>query len=121
MDIQKAKEIVQLLADGIDPVTGELLPKDSIYNEPEVIRALHTVINSIRIPRNISRKTKEEKQKENLENGKPKNAGLPWDEESKSDIAQMFKSGKTPLELSEYFERTTSAITSELKHQGLIT
>lgn len=44
MDIIRAKNIVRDLADGIDPRTGELLPPDNLYNSPEVIRALFTLL-----------------------------------------------------------------------------
>ena len=42
MDIIRAKEIIRGLAEGIDPTMGEVLPKESVYNNPEVIRALFT-------------------------------------------------------------------------------
>ena len=42
MDIIRATEIVRTLADAVDPTTGELLPADSVYNSPDVIRALLT-------------------------------------------------------------------------------
>lgn len=41
MDIARAKEIVSALADGIDPFTGEILPRDHICNHPDMIRALY--------------------------------------------------------------------------------
>ena len=44
MDIIRAKNIVRDLAEGIDPRTGEFLPPDNIYNSPEVIRALFTLL-----------------------------------------------------------------------------
>ena len=46
MDIIRAKEIVRTLADGIDPTTGEVLPKESVYNSPDVIRALFTLLDA---------------------------------------------------------------------------
>lgn len=120
MDINKAKEIVEMLADGIDPTTGELLPSDSHYNDPEIIRALFTVLRSVRMPAKASKKTIEEKQKDNLDAGRPRNAGLPWSDEQKTEVSSLFGQGKTIEELSEYFERTHGAIKSELTHQGLI-
>ncbi|EGU61756.1 hypothetical protein VINI7043_21551 [Vibrio nigripulchritudo ATCC 27043] len=33
-------EIVEALANGINPQTGEVLPSESPYNSPDVIRAL---------------------------------------------------------------------------------
>ena len=46
MDINKAKEIISALAEGIDPTTGEVLPDDSVCNKGEVVRAFYAVINA---------------------------------------------------------------------------
>lgn len=35
MDIVRAKGIVRTLADGVDPMTGEALPDESVYNFPQ--------------------------------------------------------------------------------------
>ena len=62
MELENAKEIVRLLADGIDPTTGEILPKESPYNDPVVIRALFSVIESLNdVPK--PKKIIEQKQK----------------------------------------------------------
>ena len=44
MDIIRARQIVRLLAEGVDPLTGEVLSNESVYNKPDVIRALYTVL-----------------------------------------------------------------------------
>ena len=44
MDINRAKEILSILAEGIDPTTGEILPDDSVCNKAEIVRALYTVL-----------------------------------------------------------------------------
>ena len=46
MELEEAKKIVKILADGINPTTGASFPKDSPYNEPHVIRALFRIIES---------------------------------------------------------------------------
>jgi len=51
--------------------------QDSPYNDPSVIRALFTIIESIKLPKK-SVKTCEQRQQENIKSGKPMNAGLPW-------------------------------------------
>lgn len=119
MELEKAKGIVRLLADGIDPTTGEVLPKESPYNDPVVIRALFSVIESLKEVRK-PKKTFEQKQQENLDSGRPRNAGLPWTDELKTEVASKFQSGTSVPELSRYFERTKGAIVSELTRQGLI-
>ena len=46
MEINRAKEIVSALAEGIDPTTGEILPEDSVCNKGEVVRALYAILNA---------------------------------------------------------------------------
>ena len=48
MKEQKALEIVMKLADGLDPESGESLPKDSPYNNPDVIRALFMAVLALK-------------------------------------------------------------------------
>ena len=120
MEIDKAKKIVSLLAYGIDPTTGEVLPGDSPYNHPSVVRALFSVLGSAGVPKKQIKQSVAEKQTQNVESGRPKNAGLPWTEELKEEVAIMFKNGTSIDELAEYFERTSGAILSQLMHQGLI-
>lgn len=51
MDINRAKEIIEALAEGIDPTTGELLPEDHVCNKGEVVRAFYTVFNELKTKR----------------------------------------------------------------------
>lgn len=41
MELERARTLLTELADGVDPLTGECLPSDSVCNRPEIIRALH--------------------------------------------------------------------------------
>ena len=120
MEIKEAKEIVISLANGVDPITGEVFPDDSPYSHPTVIRSLFTILNHVRFPKKEGKKSMEEKQAQNLVEGKPKNAGIAWTEELKQEVCQLFESSKSIAELAEYFERTEGAIRSELVHQGKI-
>ena len=119
MEIDKAKEIISLLAYGIDPTTGEVLPNDSPYNHPSVIRALFSVLGSVSVQKKQVKQSMEERQAQNMASGRPKNAGLPWTEELKEKVATMFKNGTSIDELADHFERTSGAILSQLMHQGL--
>ena len=65
-------------------------------------------------------RTAEQRQNDNVENGRPRNAGLPWTTELRAEVAEKFKEGSSVDELAERFERTNGAITSELVKQGLI-
>ena len=44
MDIAHAKELLEMLADGVDPKTGEVLSGGDSCNQPDVIRALHLAV-----------------------------------------------------------------------------
>lgn len=50
MEINRAAELLRALADGIDPMTGQPLPDESVYNRPEIIRALHCVLQELQEP-----------------------------------------------------------------------
>lgn len=44
MDVHRAKELLTVLADGVDPLTGEVLPEDHVCNKGEIVRALHCAV-----------------------------------------------------------------------------
>ncbi|WP_233967070.1 hypothetical protein [Pectobacterium polaris] len=119
MELSEAKDIVTALINGIDPITGEVLPEESPYNNPQVIRALFTVLDTVNVKKQ-PKKTLEEKQQDNIKAGRPKNAGISWDDELKALLASTFQNGASIDELATTFERTKGAIVSELTKQGLI-
>lgn len=105
MDIERAKEILGYLADGIDPFTGTLLDEDSICNQADVVRAFHTIQIEL-----------DKRKKNNL----PENSGKPWTDELDKELAEMFDEGMSEKELSEHFKRTRGSINSRLKRLGKI-
>lgn len=119
MDRNEAKSLLSALANGINPITGEILPDDSPYNEPKVIRALFTVLNPVKGNKQ-PKKSLQEKQQENVAAGRPRNAGLPWTENLKKELARKFKTGAQLDDLSTEFERTKGAVIAELVKQGLV-
>ena len=105
MDIVRATEIVRTLADGVDPTTGEVLPAESVYNSPEIIRALFTLLEYIN----------KDTAKDPL-----RNAGKPWTEEDEEILTRMFEHGRTRKEICNYFKRSPGAIASRLVKLGKI-
>src|SRR3954471_22735318 len=47
MELTAARQIIDTLAQGIHPVSGEVMPEDSPYNAPPVIRALFAVSQAL--------------------------------------------------------------------------
>lgn len=120
MDQDKTISIIEGLANGVDPITGEVLPATSPYNNPEVIRALFHVVNLI--PKSKKpKKTIEEKQKENIEKGLPKNYGLPWEEADIQKVISYYQSDVQVDVIANEFSRKPSSIVSLLKKHGAIT
>ena len=73
-----ARTLLTELADGVDPLTGECLPSDSVCNRPEIIRALHCVLQHTAGGR---------------KRPSPPNAGKPWTEADDSALLQMYDAG----------------------------
>ena len=78
MDIQRAKELLTVLADGIDPLTGEVLPDDHVCNKGEIVRALNCAVEV------LSRRKKKPL---------PENNGKPWTEELDRELSHLFDGG----------------------------
>ena len=109
MEIERAKEIISALAEGIDPTTGELLPQSSVCNNGDVVRALYSVLNALNKP-----KSKE------LPRAKTKMSGRPWSDQEDVLLKELYLSGKTQSELSERLQRSKGGIRARLKRLGLI-
>lgn len=108
MDTSKARELLSILADGIDPFTGEILPEDHVCNEPDMIRALYLAVQQLG---NV---------KTSVTRSRPENAGKPWSEEDDRILCEMFERGCKRKEMKEYFKRTGGAIIARLEHLGKI-
>lgn len=117
---EQALNIVNSLANGINPVTGEYFAPDSPYNHPDIIRALFWLIQN---PSHNSappaiRKTKEERQQENLAKGLPINHGLAWQEEQKEEALRLFRNNSTVNDIALHLGRKPTSIASLLfKHE----
>lgn len=107
MEIIRAKELLEALADGVDPLTGEVLPASDSCNQPDIIRALHLAVAE------LERASKRMK-------SLPENAGKPWTPESDKKLLGMFDEGSSKRELCAYFKRTEGAIESRLVRLGRI-
>ena len=106
MDIEYAKEILVALADGVNPATGELLPAEDVCNQPEVIRALHTVLNTLRNAPSAPKKTRLE------------NAGKTWSPEEDDALREEFRQGMKVSQIAKLHIRSRGAITARLVRIG---
>lgn len=112
MDALYAKQILQSLADGVNPATGEILSREDSCNEPEVIRALHWVLQELE---------KTEKPAKAAPRPGRENAGTPWTEEDEKMLCVMFDRGDSKKDLCNYFKRSEGSISSRLAKLGKTT
>lgn len=113
MELQTAREIIDTLAQGIHPVTGEAMPEDSPYNAPPVIRALFAVsraLDTAAAPR-PARPRREA----------PPNTGKPWTADDDGQLRAGFDAGTPTRDLAAALGRTRWAIESRLVKLGVLT
>jgi len=108
MEYSEAVRIVQSLANGIDPLTGEALPDSSPYNEPKVIRVL---FESLRALEKVG-------QQDGRQRGLPDNAGRPWSADEERSLVDAFDRGAPVRQMAAEHGRTEGAITSRLIRLG---
>ncbi len=120
MDQEKAYSIIDALANGIDPNTGEYFPEGSPYNNPDVIRALFYVLRNKPTPKK-QKKSLEEKQQENISRGLPKNYGLPWVDETVKYVISQYQANTSIDVIAQEVARKPSSIIGLLKKKEVIT
>ena len=109
MELQAARQIIDTLAQGIHPVTGEAMPDDSPYNAPPVIRALIAVSQALieKPPRNVREL--------------PPNAGKAWSDEDDKALAAAFDGGAEMKAMMEALGRTKASVEARLIKLGRLT
>ena len=112
MELQQARAIVQSLAQGIHPVTGELMEADGPYNEPTVIRALFTVTRALE-----EGDAKAPKEPVERRLAAP-NQGKPWAPEDDAKLDAAFAAGADLKPLAQELGRTTFALEARLVKLG---
>jgi hypothetical protein len=106
----EAKKIIDALANGIDPDTGEILPAQSTFNSPQVIRALFVAGNAlVRAAKRADR-----------DNSLPNNAGRSWSDVEDKELLVIFDAGTPVKEIAVKHGRTLGAIASRLVRLGRI-
>lgn len=116
MELQTAREIIDTLARGIHPVTGEVMPEDSPYNAPPVIRALFAVSQALE-GGSTPATAKPRRARVDL----PPNTGKPWAAQDDEQLRLGFAAGTPTKDLAAALGRTRWAIESRLVKLGLMT
>jgi hypothetical protein len=107
----EAQQIIDILAGGIDPETGEMLPPDSCLNSPNTIRALFLASKALAAA----------VRKAEADGDRPGKAGKAWSQAEDEQLLKAFDAGTTVQDLASLHERSTGGITSRLVRLGRIT
>lgn len=118
MDHSKALNIVSTLANGVNPITGEVFASDSPYQSSEIVRALFLAARALEggsasqpAP---SRDTRARSQG-------LANVGKPWTAEEDERLVTEFAKGRSPRELATIHGRTLAGVEARLEKLGRIT
>jgi len=110
MDASQALAVVRSLANGIDPVTGEVFPAESAYQRPDVVRALYEAAHALERHERYDRRKAE----------MPAKTGEPWSEDEDRKLLAAFDSGQSLQELAVAHQRTLAGVRARLLKYGRI-
>lgn len=110
MEISEALGIIKVVADGINPFTGEAFPSDSVYQHPQMVRAMYRAVTVLE-----ARQKWEDKKKQ-----MPENAGKQWTDEDDRQLLGGFDNGVKIPDLARKFKRTIASIEARLEMHGKI-
>ncbi len=110
MNIPETLAVIEALAEGIIPATGEVFAPGSPFDNPRVIRALHTAAQHLR----------QASAQPAQPNASPPKAYSDWSEEEDQELIRQFKA-KLPIRaIADHHQRTRGAIQSRLARLDLI-
>jgi hypothetical protein len=99
---ERNMEVIEALANGIDPISGEVFPVDSPYQQLEITRVLFNVLNELKKANQAS------------------NQGGKWTELDDQKLKVDFNMGLKISELAKTNKRSNGAIRSRLIKLGII-
>ena len=111
MERNTALKIINALANGVHPATGEVFSADSSYQHPDTVRALFEAIRALEAPETTTNRNTADM---------PANTFVRWTSEEEARLAAGFDSGRTSAELAKLHNRTRAAIEARLLKMGKI-
>ena len=121
MENQAALKIIQSLANGNDPQTGNAFPAGSPYQHPDTVRALFCAARSLEGAQHEAVTPGASAPKPRPTPGAPENAGKPWSEAEDTALAAEFDAGTQMIDLAAAHKRSRVAIEARLAKLGKIT
>lgn len=111
MENRRAREILNGLVLGIDPLTREPLPEGTVLEKADIVRAMIVAVASLDLSL----------QRDARRSQLPRNIGRSWSDDENSRLLDAFRSGVPLAEIAAKHGRTLRAIEARLEKHGLIT
>jgi len=114
MEKEQTLKLLNALANGVDPGTGERFTTDSPYQHPDTVRALYEAVRMLegaQAPGAAPARRPEPP---------PSGAGSRWSSEEEELLAAGFDAGKTVDELARLHHRSRAGIEARLLKLGKI-
>ncbi len=111
MKESRARQILQALVQGVDPLTGEELPAGTVLQHADVLRALLAGVGA------LEQMAARAQRRAQL----PGNVGRAWTAEEEQVLTAEFQRGETMAAIAALHGRTLRAIEARLERLGLLT
>jgi len=98
LDQQRVVNIIESLANGVDPRTGAALGQGHLLQDRDVRAALRAAVTCLRPKRRVAANTF------------PANAGKPWNQAEDAKLRRLVEAGKTVTEIAQELGRTSPGI-----------
>jgi hypothetical protein len=116
MEREQTLKILNALANGVHPMTGEVFAADSPYQQPDTVRALFEAVRTIE----ASPIARDGQPPERRTGETPANTFVRWTPEEEERLAAGFDAGRTSAELAKLHNRSRAAIEARLLKMGKI-
>ena len=111
MERQQTLKILNALANGVHPATGQVFAADSPYQHPDTVRALFAAVRALGDATDDSERKPQET---------APNTFVRWTAQEEERLAAGFDAGKTTAELATLHNRSRAAIEARLLKLGKI-